>query len=193
VKNNVKILMDLGAEVPMYQIDGVVHVLGSIYLENRKLKSIPVPFGKVSGDFSISRNRIKDLSNCPKDVICLDLSNNILRSLKGAPGHVKSLNISNNPYLNTILHAPYSVEIAEKQYSLGLVKNTHFKGTNIPDDELEMYFRACVLGTWESNLSLDENLRKLLKVDPTALNEKWSLLQHPNIRTLVSAVNIGLL
>jgi hypothetical protein len=69
--------------------DGVVHVVGGVDLHGKRLTSIPVQFGYVSGDFSCGNNKLNTLEGCPSEVggrvYC---RNNNLESLKGAPCEV---------------------------------------------------------------------------------------------------------
>lgn len=48
--------------------EGVVNVNGDVNLIGRRLPYLPVKFGKVSGDFVISRNKLKSLYGSPDEV-----------------------------------------------------------------------------------------------------------------------------
>lgn len=66
-----------------------VDVLGSVDLSFGRLKSIPVQFGKVGGDFDCSYNQLTSLAGAPKEVggdfYCYV---NSLTSLEGSPEQI---------------------------------------------------------------------------------------------------------
>jgi hypothetical protein len=72
-----------------YTIDsnGVVNVEGSgVFLYYCKLKSLPVYFGTVSGDFCLNGNKLTSLEGAPHTVgRSFDVSENLLTSLAGSP------------------------------------------------------------------------------------------------------------
>jgi hypothetical protein len=174
--------------------NGIITVHGNLDLENMGLTEIPMKVDIVRGDLILKGNHLKNLHNFPGDVYgIIDLSNNMLRSLEGCSHHAKSLILNNNPYLNTIEHAPYDVEVAENTHNLGLLINTRFKGVNIPQEEMSVYFACCSIGSWKNDLSIVENVRILIKRDPSYLNLKWSILDHPSLKTLVMSEKLGLI
>jgi hypothetical protein len=70
-----------------YDIDGLyVDVYGNVNISHLRLNSIPVRFGKVSGDFDCTGNLLTSLEHCPISVGgYFDCSINILTSLEGCP------------------------------------------------------------------------------------------------------------
>jgi hypothetical protein len=69
--------------------DGVVHVVGSVYIIGLWLSSIPVQFGYVGGNFHCGYNQLKSLKGGPSEVGGnFDCSYNQLKSLKGGPKEV---------------------------------------------------------------------------------------------------------
>ena len=174
--------------------NGIITVHGNLVLRNMDLEEIPMKVDIVKGDVDLHGNRLKNLHNFPNDVHgVIDLSNNMLRSFEGGPGHAKSLILNNNPYLTTLEHAPYDVEVAENMYNLGLLINTRFNDVNISQEELTIYFAACKDGTWRSDLTIVENVRILIKKYPDYLKMKWGIMDHPDLRTLVATANLGLI
>lgn len=174
--------------------NGIITVHGNLNLENKDLDEIPVKIDTVKGDVYLSGNHLKNLHNFPRNVWgVIDLSNNMLRSFEGGTDHAKSLIINNNPFLSTIEHAPYDVEVAENVNNLGLLLNTRFSGVNIPQEEMTIYFACCSMGTWRHDVTIEENVRILIKKDRSYLNLKWSILDHPSLRNLVATANLGLI
>lgn len=174
--------------------NGIITVHGNLVLRNMDLEEIPMKIDIVKGDVDFHGNRLKNLYNFPRDVHgVIDLSGNMLRSFEGGPEHAKSLILNNNPYLNTIEHAPYDVEVAENMHNLGLLINTRFNDVNIPQEEMTIYFACCSIGSWRSELTLVENVRILIKKNPDYLAMKWGIMSHPDLRTLVATANLGLI
>ena len=69
--------------------DGTIDVDGNVNLYYRHLYQIPFQFGRVTGDFNCSVNKLKSLEGCPKYVSGrFQCSNNKLVSLKGCPNYV---------------------------------------------------------------------------------------------------------
>ena len=70
--------------------DLTVDVAGSVYLGNRGLRTIPIQFGKVNGDFYCFSNNLTSLVGCPREVgghfFC---NNNQLKSLVGCPSIIR--------------------------------------------------------------------------------------------------------
>lgn len=94
----------------IFKNDLTVDVLGSVDLSFGLLKSIPVQFGKVGGDFDCSYNQLTSLAGAPKEVggsfIC---GSNYIFSLEGGPSVVGGgYNCSHNQ-ISTLKFAPISV------------------------------------------------------------------------------------
>jgi hypothetical protein len=49
-------------------VDGTVDVDGDVNLNNKKLKELPIKFGKVTGDFDCFDNNLTTLKGGPKEV-----------------------------------------------------------------------------------------------------------------------------
>ena len=69
--------------------DLTVDVAGNVIMDGSNLKSMPVIFGKVGGDFNCSSNQLTSLEGAPREIggdfNCVD---NELTSLKGSPREV---------------------------------------------------------------------------------------------------------
>ncbi len=66
--------------------DGTVDIDGDVYLYNERLKKIPFKFGKVSGNFDVSKNYLESLEGTPYYVGgYFDCSRNLLETLKYSP------------------------------------------------------------------------------------------------------------
>jgi len=90
--------------------DGTVDVNGNVGLSDKELSKLPLKFGKVSGYFSCSHNKLTTLEGCPQsvggDFYC---SGNRLTTLEGAPKSVGiSFNCSDNKLI-TLEGCPQSV------------------------------------------------------------------------------------
>ena len=69
--------------------DGTIDVDGDVNLSRKDLTKIPFKFGKVSGYFACSDNKLTSLEGCPKEVVeYFDCSFNILEDLVGGPQEV---------------------------------------------------------------------------------------------------------
>ena len=69
--------------------NGVYNVKGSVKLI-KYCEKLPVKFGKVSGSFSCSCNKLKTLEGSPKSVVGFFCNDNKLTSLEGSPTQVGS-------------------------------------------------------------------------------------------------------
>jgi hypothetical protein len=66
--------------------DGTVDVVDDVNLSDKRLKKLPLKFGKVAGDFYCHRNQLTTLEGAPKVVGGnFGYSNNKLTTLEGAP------------------------------------------------------------------------------------------------------------
>lgn len=90
--------------------DGTVDINGDVNLREKGLFNIRVKFGKVTGDFICSGNKLTSLQNAPKsvggDFYC---NNNKLTSLQGAPKSVDDSFHCNYNKLTSLQGAPKSV------------------------------------------------------------------------------------
>jgi hypothetical protein len=111
--------------------DGTVDVDGDVNLRNRRLKELPIKFGKVAGDFYCHDNQLTTLEGSPKKVggnfwchynqlITLEgslkevsggfyCSNNKLTTLEGAPKEVGGGFYCDSNKLKTLEGAPKEV------------------------------------------------------------------------------------
>lgn len=81
--------------------NGVVNVEGSLYAVSINLTSIPVQFGKVTGDFAVNNNSLTSLKGCPhtvgKGFYCW---NNKLTSLEYVPTKIgEKINCNGNQFI----------------------------------------------------------------------------------------------
>lgn len=66
--------------------DGTVDVDGHVKLSNKKLTSIPVKFGKITGNVDVSYNKLASLMNCGSHVVGdFNCCHNVLTSMSGLP------------------------------------------------------------------------------------------------------------
>lgn len=159
---------------------------------SRGWKKIPFKIHKVNGNFSIMGNDLKNLKNFPDEIsgyvdisfnviesfkgICKTIEgkllaeNNDLKSFKYAPEIVKgTMYIQNNPIIN-IYGAPRS------EPANGLSLHT-FHDTKISNEHKEIYLNCCLHKTWNSKLSILDNLKKLVIKKPKYLEADWKLLK----------------
>jgi len=91
--------------------DGTVDIDGDVDLSALKLKKLPFQFGKVTGYFYCSSNRLTSLQGAPesvgRDFWC---ANNLLTSLQGAPKSVGGSFYCSNNRLTSLQGAPKSVD-----------------------------------------------------------------------------------
>jgi hypothetical protein len=82
-----------------------------IYLTDKNLRTIPIYFSVVKGNFGCSVNQLESLEGCPEEVGgTFDCSDNNLKSLKGAPRKVGGSFICNtNDYLTLLEGCPEEV------------------------------------------------------------------------------------
>lgn len=141
-KNQIKhIIRRYGIQLGQYTLkEDVINVHGDVMITNTSLRKLPVKFGKVSGNFICSSNRLETLKGSPSfvggnfncygntlkslqyapaevggDFSCHD---NLLTSLKGAPRFIKG---NFNAFLNQLHNLKDGPESVEK--SCYLFKN----------------------------------------------------------------------
>ncbi len=101
----------------MYKIDDytinpdlTVDINNEVNLKFKGLKSLPVNFRSVTGNFHCNGNKFKNLDGCPKEVGgSFDCSNNQLSSLKGGPKKVKGFFDCANNRLNSLQYFPKEI------------------------------------------------------------------------------------
>ena len=79
-------------------VDDKINITGD-FLANGKISGdsvLPLEFGKVSGEFDISNNRITSLEGCPEEAEVFNCSMNLLESLEDGPKKCKYYLCSNN-------------------------------------------------------------------------------------------------
>ncbi len=79
--------------------NSIIDVDGLVNITNKKLKIIPVKFGKVDMFFA-EKNELTTLENCPEEAKEMHLSNNLLTTLKGCPEKVDIFYCSDNLLTN---------------------------------------------------------------------------------------------
>jgi hypothetical protein len=90
--------------------DGGVDVNGDVDLSNKRLKSLPLKFGRVSGSFDCIYNQLTTLEGAPTEVgVDFYCSYNQLTTLEGAPKEVGGYFSCNNNQLTTLEGAPKEV------------------------------------------------------------------------------------
>lgn len=77
--------------------DGSVDVNGSVDLKNRDLTELPVKYGKVSGSFNCSYNKLTSLKGCPNTCKWIDCSVNNLYNLYFVGETTDGIEFSGNP------------------------------------------------------------------------------------------------
>ncbi len=89
-----------------------VDVHSNVLLSGKKLKSIPVQFGKINGSFLIADNKLTSLKGCPKVVKnSFTCSNNQLTSLKHCPQEVGEYFIFHSNPIETLKFLPNLVGV----------------------------------------------------------------------------------
>ena len=96
--------------------DMSISVDGSVNLSYRNLKSIPIKFKEVGGDFSCSENQLTSLKYCPETVGGFYCSRNQLTSLKYCPETVGGDFYCNNNQLTNFDGLP---EFFEQDIHIG--------------------------------------------------------------------------
>jgi hypothetical protein len=96
---------------PTINPDGTVNIAGDCELkEDKKIKKLPVKFGKVSGGFYCNNNQLTSLVGAPRSVIGnFSCNNNPLTSLEGAPESVGGHFYCDDNQLTSLVGAPQSV------------------------------------------------------------------------------------
>ena len=104
-----KICKNLGIE-DFQIVDGLVNVLGNVNISAKKLKKIPVKFGRVEGYFWCHNNQLTSLEGSPQSVgRDFDCYNNQLTHLEGGPRSVGGYFSCSNNQLTHLEGAPRSV------------------------------------------------------------------------------------
>lgn len=126
-----KWLDDIGIENYTINKDLTVDA-GDVIISKRGLKTIPVKFGKIYGDFICSNNKLTSLEGCPKIVrgsfVCdnnkltslefgpydveghYECEHNQLTSLEGCPGLINGDFRCNNNKINTLKYCPIQID-----------------------------------------------------------------------------------
>jgi hypothetical protein len=103
-------LDEMGVENYTINSNGTVDVEGDVDLRDKTLKSIPIQFGKVTGYFTCTNNKLTSLAGAPQTVdggfYC---ANNKLTSLAGAPQTVGGGFYCTNNKLTSLAGAPQTV------------------------------------------------------------------------------------
>lgn len=134
--------------IPSSTYPGRFDVYGNVYLSQMNLKKIPIPFGLVTGSFSVDHNKLTSLINSPikveKSFYCkknnlkslqhapsyvginFDCSWNQLESLKGCPAILHgSFNCNHNEGLKNLIGGPSYVG---SNYYCGVTRVSSLKG-----------------------------------------------------------------
>jgi len=116
--------------------DGTIDVDGDVYLNNKGLIKLPLKFGKVTGNFYCSYNKLTSLEGSPSYVgVGFYCYNNQLTSLEGCPKEVGDwLNCYSNP-----IHSIYKLFPNHKAF-MDSLDYGYLRGTDI----IKMRFKeAC--------------------------------------------------
>ena len=115
-----KICKNLGIE-DFQIVDGLVNVLGNVNISAKKLKKIPVKFGRVEGYFWCHNNQLTSLEGSPQSVgRDFDCYNNQLTHLEGGPRSVGGYFNCHNNQLASFRGIPeYSLNEEETFYCNG--------------------------------------------------------------------------
>lgn len=105
-----KTLEDFHIKNYIINADGTVDVDGDVYLSGYKIETIPFKFGKVSGNFSVSSNKLVSLFGSPISVGgTFDCSYNNIASLEHSPTTVNRHFVCSHSNLLSLVGAPQSV------------------------------------------------------------------------------------
>ena len=116
-----------------------ISVDGSVDLAYKNLKSLPIKFKEVSGDFSCSHNQLTSLKYCPETVGGhFSCSDNQLTSLEGCPGTVGGGFYCHHNQLTSLKYCPetvgsfycYNNQLTSLEYCPETVGGVFFCGHN---------------------------------------------------------------
>ena len=177
--------------------DGSVDVKGTVYLDSRKLKLIPIKFGEVLGNFIVSNNQLKSLEGCPKkldgDFI---VNNNNLTSLKGSPNCVNDF-ICDNNQLTSLKGCPNKV-LGDFSCQNNKIKSLIHGPSVVDGYYLVNNNNLTSLEGCPSNISGDfncsNNFLETLKFHPNRIGDRYNysdfLFTDNKIKSLKSLSNI---
>lgn len=90
--------------------NGIIDVNGDVHISNTQLKRLPLVFGKVTGNFYCSSNRLTSLEGCPAFVGGIfNCYGNELKTLKGGPGDVGADYFCHENRLESLIGAPKEI------------------------------------------------------------------------------------
>jgi hypothetical protein len=89
--------------------DNSIDVEGNVVISSLNLTEMPVKFGKVSGDFNCSVNKLTSLEHCPVVTGNFNCSDNLLTSLEHAPITVTGYFDCSINKLTSLIHGPITV------------------------------------------------------------------------------------
>lgn len=159
--------------------NGFINVDGDVDLSGGVLDSIPYKFGKVSGNFNISRNsELSSLENCPDWIGGnFDCSENQLTSLEGGPKFVKEIYDCSHNKLRTLRGVGvvgkkffcYANEEIKELYALKISANKN------PDLYIQSDFFSGTYEKWdpEHPWELDDDREKYIKRYSPPVPEKY--------------------
>lgn len=147
-----------------FSIKGNVNWSGKLNMYGK----IPVPLKYVYGNFDVSYNNLESLVNAPELVMgTFDCSSNNLKDFEFGPKFCHYLKAGRNPELISLEYAPYWTKES----------NLYLEGTKIAKFAKEVYHFACQSNTWNACLSWDENMKLLVKKEPSKC-QKWQELDE---------------
>lgn len=119
-------------------LDLTVDVKGNVNISQRKLETIPIKFGMISGNFDCSFNRLTNLSNSPNIVEgFFDCSSNELSTLIGGPSYVNGGYYCTNNFLEDLYGYP---KVCKSNFDCS---NNHISSLiGLPENLTVRYFDA---------------------------------------------------
>ena len=157
--------------------DGIVDVNEDVIdISEKKLKKIPVQFGKVSGSFYCSRNQLMSLKGAPKEVGgSFWCDHNQLTSLEGAPETVGGSFGCTNATLTNLKDAPKEVGKDFWCYGNQLINlvgmpkvkgQVHFNNNSgVPTKILDEVYKIMK----KNKTDWDTEIKKYIQGDPTVI------------------------
>lgn len=170
--------------------EGVVNVVGDVIMVNEGLKKIPIIFGKVTGNFMIYENSLKNLENSPNWVGGIfDCSDNILTSLLGAPKHVgSSIDISNNE-LSNLNYLP--IEIKSLNFNYNPIRSLYLD-YDVKIGEMNAFFNSLQLPDRLENIDLKVFLKYQNQYDVCKFVKGKPLVNEENLLIFLEDIKEGL-
>ena len=137
--------------------DGSIDVAGDVDLYSRNLDKLPLRFGKVSGNFICSHNKLTTLEGCPSVVgEIFDCEHNLLTSLEHSPTKVGMDYDCKYNLLNSLLGCATEVlgSISIEYYGLPKVFTNAFQNLSHDDKAIFLKYQEYFV-VWTPTLNID--------------------------------------